>query len=261
VSFITYKNEGETPLDALERLRREKGIAQEESMTYAGRLDPMAEGLLLILVGEECKNKTEYLGLDKEYEVEVLLGVGSDTGDILGMVDCDAFDGEGNMKVSKDMIQGSIQEKIQLLIGKRSEKYPAYSSRTVNGRPLFVHTREGGLGDIEIPEKEIEIYSIDFISLEEIETKTVIETAIERIAKVKGDFRQNDVVRSWNLLKDKLGDDKVGDVKTHNSFLVVSLRVRSSSGAYMRTLAEKLGASLGVKSIAWKIKRTKIGGY
>ena len=245
VSFVTYKNEGETPLEALERLRREKGIAQGESMTYAGRLDPMAEGLLLILVGEECKNKTEYLGLDKEYEVGVMFGVGSDTGDILGIVDCDTFDGEGNMKISKE---------IQLLIGKRSEKYPAYSSRTVNGKPLFVYTREGALGDIEIPEKEIEIYSIDFVSLEEIETKMVIETAIERIAKVKGDFRQKEIVHSWNLLKDKLGNKR-------NGFFVATLRVRASSGAYMRTLAEKLGASLGVKSLAWKIKRTKIGEY
>jgi len=55
-------------------------------MTYAGRLDPLAEGLLLVLTGEECKNKEKYLGLDKEYEVDVLFGFATDTYDILGKV-------------------------------------------------------------------------------------------------------------------------------------------------------------------------------
>lgn len=72
---LIYKHIGETPLEALERFRREQGIAADVPMTYAGRLDPMAEGLLLILLGEECKNKEKYLGLDKEYEVEVLFGI------------------------------------------------------------------------------------------------------------------------------------------------------------------------------------------
>ncbi len=123
--FLTYKPEGATPLETLESLRHEKEIGVDVPMTYAGRLDPMAEGLLLILVGDECKKKDEYLGLDKEYEVEILLGIGSDTGDILGLIK-----GKESLDFSKKLItEDIIKEKSKLLIGRRSEKYPAYSSR------------------------------------------------------------------------------------------------------------------------------------
>ena len=58
--YFVHKRWGETPLEALERLRAEEGIAADVPMTYAGRLDPAAEGLLIILTGEECKNKDAY---------------------------------------------------------------------------------------------------------------------------------------------------------------------------------------------------------
>ena len=87
---IIYKKVGETPLEALENFRTKRldeGHVEYRNipMTYAGRLDPMAEGDLLILIGEECKKKDAYLGLDKEYEVEVLFGIETDTHDVLGI--------------------------------------------------------------------------------------------------------------------------------------------------------------------------------
>ncbi len=63
--IIAYKELGETPLECLERMRIKHNIGQNTPMTYAGRLDPMADGLLIVLVGEECKKKDTYLGLNK----------------------------------------------------------------------------------------------------------------------------------------------------------------------------------------------------
>jgi tRNA pseudouridine55 synthase len=106
-----YKNLGETPLECLERFRVSNPEYANEKMTYAGRLDPMAEGLLIALVGEECKKKDEYLGLDKEYVFEVLFGFQSDTYDILGIP---------KIAEKKDF-------EIQSFVGKRVQEYPAYS--------------------------------------------------------------------------------------------------------------------------------------
>ena len=50
--ILVYKNIGETPLEAIERAREEENISTDVPITYAGRLDPMAEGLLLVLVVE-----------------------------------------------------------------------------------------------------------------------------------------------------------------------------------------------------------------
>ena len=261
--YVINKIEGETPLEALEQLRREKGIDASVPMTYAGRLDPMAEGLLLILVGDECKKKEEYLGLDKEYDVHVLLGVGSDTGDILGIVDSGIKELNNKFgNFTKEAFEELIKLKIIELIGKRVEKYPSFSSKPIKGKPLFMYAKEGSLASLdkdEIPQKEIEIHAIDFLGMEPIEQRELIETAIERIKKVKGDFRQKEIVESWKKLDHGLiKGDESGD------FLIIKIHVKSSSGAYMRTLAQKLGESLdttGIKALAWKIKRTKIGDF
>src|SRR3989344_5921655 len=69
-----YKNRGETPKEALERLRIERPKLQNETLSYAGRLDPLAEGGLLILVGEANKEREQYLHLSKKYTVEILFG-------------------------------------------------------------------------------------------------------------------------------------------------------------------------------------------
>ena len=66
--IILNKNGWETPLQCLEFFRLKYKEYKNIPMTYAGRLDPMASGVLVILVGEECKKKEKYLKLDKEYE-------------------------------------------------------------------------------------------------------------------------------------------------------------------------------------------------
>ena len=52
-----YKKVGETPLECIKRFQSDHPEYQGEKMTYAGRLDPLASGVLLVLVGKECKQK------------------------------------------------------------------------------------------------------------------------------------------------------------------------------------------------------------
>jgi len=84
--IVIEKKRGETPLAALARAKENLDIPDSVPVSYAGRLDPMASGKLLVLLGEECKKQKSYTKLDKRYVVEVLLGFTSDTGDVLGMV-------------------------------------------------------------------------------------------------------------------------------------------------------------------------------
>ena len=55
--LIANKKVGETLLQALNKLRKGFSFLENQKLTYAGRLDPMAEGKLLVLIGDECKNK------------------------------------------------------------------------------------------------------------------------------------------------------------------------------------------------------------
>ena len=142
--IICNKEIGETPLECLERIRKENNMDENMPMTYAGRLDPMAEGLFIILSGEECKNKEKYTNLDKEYQMEILFGIKTDSYDILGLIenirntDSEINNNKNNTKnrkIEKIRDEKSIGkiDKINFkkYIGKFIQEYPRYSSKII----------------------------------------------------------------------------------------------------------------------------------
>ncbi len=234
--IIANKLIGETPLEALEKIRIQEEIRADIPMTYAGRLDPMAEGLLIILAGDACKDKEKYTKLDKEYEIEVLFGISTDTYDTLGIIE----------KVEKKSFDSIDFEKYK---GKFIQEYPAYSSKTVNGKQLHNLAREGNLPD-EMPTKEVEIYLIEKIGSTALSGKRIADTVIENIKKAKGDFRQKEISEKW---------DKFGKDYELIKFIVIKLKVACSSGTYMRTLADRIGKDAEIPALAYSIKRTRVG--
>ena len=139
--FFLYKNIGETPLHVLDNLRKKDIFFKDKKLTYAGRLDPMAEGLLLVLSGEECKRKEYYVNLDKEYEFEILIGFKTDSKDVLGI---SKYDSKKLENISSD----EIKEKLKNFTGKQKMKYPIFSSKTVKGKPLFQYALENKINEI-----------------------------------------------------------------------------------------------------------------
>lgn len=261
MSVVIYKEVGETPLEALERYRAGRPELAGLPMTYAGRLDPMAEGQLLILIGEECKNKEKYLGLDKEYEVEMVFGIETDTYDALGLVtNAVKADVEGvgiaaigvlNQKsVSKFFFDTKKSSKMhddwEVYVGKLHQEYPPYSSKTFNGKQLHALARAGELPD-EMPTKDVEIYSIESLGDGSITATDLKARIFNMIDKVKGDFRQDEIKKRWGEV-----------LKVDASYSFVRIRVQCSSGTYMRSLAHKIGKDTKTGAIALTIKRIKI---
>lgn len=239
--FLVYKERGETLAALLERFRSEHDLGPDIKLTYAGRLDPMAEGLVLVLAGEDRFQKDKLLGLEKTYVVEILLGVGSDTHDPLGMV---------SDPVPKDMSESEIKEKVQKMHSITELPYPMYSSVPVEGKPLFVHAREGNT--VKVPRKKIHIKEV---VVKKIESRSVAELAdavVQDIQKVQGDFRQKEIIERWKEVRSQYGD---------RTLSIVTLSITASSGTYMRSLAAWMGEQLGVPALALSINRTVIGTY
>lgn len=243
-----YKKCGETPLDCVKNVKKENENLRLLPITYAGRLDPLAEGVLLLLVGDECHKKEEYLNLSKEYEVDVLFGFATDTYDVMGKV----------IDVAKrvtDVGQLGVPRcptSVNSFIGKIKQSYPPYSSRPVKGRPLFEWAREGRLNEIEIPTHDVFVENIEIIEEKDISGKELHQKIIEDISKVKGDFRQKEILSIWdNNLKNK--DDE--------KYSIIKLRISCGSGVYVRCIANDLGKSLGIPALALKIVRTKVREY
>jgi tRNA pseudouridine55 synthase len=234
-----YKKVGETPLQRIERFRLENPEYKDVKMSYIGRLDPMADGVLICTIGDENKNRQNYLGLDKEYNLDVLWGIKTDTYDILGKV----------ISVSDLVDLGRLN--IENYKGKLMQKYPPFSSKPLNGKPLFELAKSGDLKEEEIPEKEIEIYEIRHLSDFEILKDDLLRQVLERTLLIKGDFRQEEIKESWaSFFKNTL-----------NIFLVSTFIIKASSGTYMRGLANKMGEDLGCGAIALRITRKKVGNY
>ena len=239
--FLVYKERGETLAVLLERFRSEHNLGPDTKLTYAGRLDPMAEGLVLVLAGEDRFQKDKLLGLEKTYVVEILLGVGSDTHDPLGFV---------TDPVLKDMSESEIKEKVQKMHSITELPYPMYSSVPVEGKPLFVHAREGNT--VKVPRKKIRIKEV---VVKKIESRSVAELAdavVQDIQKVQGDFRQKEIIETWKEVRSQYGN---------RALPIVTLVITASSGTYMRSLAEWLGQELDTPALALSINRTTIGTY
>lgn len=240
--LLLKKKIGKTPLETIREFKKNNPEYQDQKLAYAGRLDPMAEGLLLVLAGEECKKRKEYEKLPKTYEFEVLLGISTDTFDVMGKI----------LKISKIKDQTSkINKLIKKYHGEIIQEYPPYSSPRVKGKPLFWWAREGMLSEIKIPEKLITIYDLRFMNEYQITTKKLLETVHERIRKVNGEFRQKEILRIWDK---KLKDNDL-------RFSVLSFKITCSSGTYVRSIANQIGEDLGIGAIAFSIKRTSIGNY
>lgn len=241
--IILNKKEGETPLEALEFFRAKHKEYKGMKMTYAGRLDPMASGVLLILAGEETKNKEKYLKLDKVYGFEILFGFATDTYDILGKVMKTR-----NVIAKKEDLENIIKKELKNFKGKFVQSYPIYSSKTVLGKQLFQYARDEE--EVNIPSREVEVKSLNLKKIRKIKGEKVRQKIIKRVGKVKGDFRQKEILSIWNK---KIAND--------NTFFIASLTVKCSSGTYVRGIANSLGENINIPALAWSIKRTKVGKY
>lgn len=245
---------GETPLQATLRLRELHRLSSSVPLAYAGRLDPMASGKLLILVGDECKRQEKYHALDKEYVFEVLLGIHSDTGDVLGIIDtCE----------TKIVDEEQIQTVLEKLTGEITLPYPHFSAKTVGGKPLHMWTLEKRLGEIEVPQKTSRIYRLKLTDLRTISRGELCQKVLEKIETIPTvtdprkelgrDFRRDDVRKCWNDLQRSPDNNTM--------YSIATITCIASSGTYMRSLGEVIGKKLGMCGLAFSIHRTIIGKY
>lgn len=238
--LLLNKKEGETPLQALENLRVKNKNLKNTKMTYAGRLDPMASGLMIVLLGEEVKAKEKYLNFDKEYNFEILFGFATDTYDILGKVSDFYF---GN--ISKENLEKEIKNNLKNFKGKIIQKYPKYSSKNIKS---VLKGEEPGESN-----REVFIKKLNFIKTRKISKKNLLKNITKRINKVNGDFRQKEILKIW---KNKLGTEK-----TPKHFFSATFVANVSSGTYIRTISNSLGEYIGIPALALYIDRVKVGKF
>lgn len=176
-----YKPKGYTSHDAVARIKRFCGTRR---VGHAGTLDPMATGVLPILVGKAAAAQEYLMNHDKTYIAGMRFGITTDTGDITGNVLC-----ENPVRLTADEVMTAANK----FVGRISQVPPMYSAIKKDGKKLYELAREGIT--VEREARQIEIYHItpvetvsetDFLLEVSCSKGTYIRTLCEDIGKELG---------------------------------------------------------------------------
>jgi tRNA pseudouridine55 synthase len=171
----------------------------EKKVGHGGTLDPLAEGLLILGIGEYTKELNKFLKESiKTYIAEIVLGARSTT-----------YDREGKIYPNDELINypniDRIKEVINSFIGEIEQIPPPFSAVKIKGKPAYLLARKGE--KVELKPRKVKIYEIKILNY------------------------------NWPILK---------------------IEVTSSSGTYIRSLANDIGEKLGCGGYLNDLKRIKI---
>lgn len=143
---IINKEEGITSQGVVNRVKRIFGAAKAG---HTGTLDPMATGVLPVLIGRGVKASEFMLTSEKHYGATLLLGVTTDTEDVTGeiLTECEV-----------DLSENEVLEAISRFVGEIMQTPPMYSALKVGGKKLCDLARRGEV--IEREARPVTVYSI-----------------------------------------------------------------------------------------------------
>lgn len=202
-----YKPKEWTSHDIVAKIKRITG----EKVGHTGTLDPLAQGVLPILIGKGTQCSKYLVNHDKKYRVELKLGKRTET-----------LDAEGKIIEEKEIPQNmleqsnksNIEKTLKTFEGEIEQKPPIYSAIKVKGKKLYEYARKGQ--EVEIPTRKITIYSIELKQIKKEENiiifdvycskGTYIRTLCEDIAK-----KLNTIGYMQNLLRRQVGEFNIKD--------------------------------------------------
>jgi len=150
--LLINKPKGPTSHQIVHKIRTFFNI---KKVGHTGTLDPIASGLLIILIGKTTKKFAQFLNFKKTYLLEIEFGKKTETGDSEGKI-------IESIKQIPNISQDLLNKKLQSFIGKFSQKIPIFSAKKINGQKLCDLARKNKSPN-KVFKKPVEIYSIKII--------------------------------------------------------------------------------------------------
>ena len=161
--LIINKSRGFTSHDIVAKVKE----ITHEKVGHAGTLDPLATGVLPLLIGKGTLCSKYLINHDKTYIVTLKLGEKTETGDLEGKF-------IEKQKVNEQSLdEKNIQNVLKSFIGKQEQRPPMYSAIKVNGKKLYEYARKNE--SIKVEPRKIEIYSINLISVNKQEKEIIFK--------------------------------------------------------------------------------------
>ncbi len=168
--IIVNKEKNMTSHDVISRLRK---ILNTKKIGHIGTLDPLAEGVLVVCVGNATKLVQFLEGYDKVYQARVCIGKSSTTYDLEGKI-------VEQVKISS-INEDEIDYCLEKFVGTLKQKPPIYSAIKINGEKLYNYARKNI--EVEIPSRDVTIHSIKRISSFSYEDDCLYFTIEAKVSK------------------------------------------------------------------------------
>jgi tRNA U55 pseudouridine synthase TruB len=225
------KRIGETMDELISRFRLEYSIDNKIKVAYAGRLDPLAFGKIILLTDNDIYDKEKYCGKDKIYTCLIVHSIQTDTYDIMG-------------KIVSDKNWEPVYNNVENI--EYEQQYPMYSSIYViqDGmrKPLWYYEKNN-IKVENMPSKKVKLLRGEKISddtvISSIELLRIINDRIEQVKK--DTYRQDEIISLW---REKLEENK--------DYTLSKWKFIITSGGYIRYLANKMnGCCFDIERICY----------
>jgi tRNA pseudouridine55 synthase len=155
-----------TSFDVVAKLR---GIIKTKKVGHAGTLDPLAEGVLIVLTGKDTKKQNQLMQTKKEYLSEITFGATTATYDL------EHLPVLSQTQKSIQEIEKELEQLLPNYLGEIEQTAPLYSAKKVKGKALYKIARSKSIEEtknIELPTKLVEIYDFEVLDIFEKEFET-----------------------------------------------------------------------------------------
>ena len=167
--LLVDKEKGITSRDVVNKLSKELNI---KKIGHAGTLDPIATGLMVIGIGKGTKILNLLTLNDKEYIATVKMGIQTDTFDITGNI----IKEKKEFNLSKEKLINTLKSFCKTYF----QEVPKYSAVKINGKKLYEYARNNIELELELPKKEIIVYSIELLNYDEINKEFTFKTLVSK---------------------------------------------------------------------------------
>lgn len=230
------------------QITKKVGEHLKAKATHTGTLDPMAEGVIVALIGDMRLKKFELSGWSKTYEFDIAFGLSTDSYDAMGLLKEDR-----EINIDAETLSVKLSEILKDFEGEYEQEVPLYSAIRYQGKRLFEYAKEGIFSG-SLPKKKGVIHDIKLQQVYEVDKYTAVQNIVRRLENIVGDFRQQDITTQW---QGYLNEMNIGAGK----FILAKIQVEISKGMYIRSLSQDICRKLGIPGFVYLLVRTKNGIY
>ena len=227
-----FKEQDFTSHDVVAKMR---GIYKQKKIGHTGTLDPMAEGVLIVCLGQATKLADILISKNKTYVAKMKLGFTSNTDDTTGEMESVVTEEElDGLFGDESRIEAQIKEVFQSFLGDSMQIPPMYSAIKVNGKKLYEYARAGIV--IEREPRPISIYKLELKDIDTVNREISFEVECSKGTYIRSLIRDMGEKLGTGAVMSGLIRNEVNGIYAENGYRLSDLQVLKEEGRLSESL-------------------------